>query len=140
MTINILNLSNITHHSLPNAHLLIMEISDIRDYCLAKKGVTEGFPFGDSALVFKVGGKMFLLISMESQPVTFSVKTDPEWSEELREQHHQITGAYHMNKTHWNSVVCDGLKQELIYKLIDHSYELIFDSLTKKKQEEVIEN
>lgn len=57
---------------------------------------------------------MFLLISMESQPVTFSVKTDQEWSAELREQHQQITGAYHMNKTHCNSVVCNGLKKELI--------------------------
>lgn len=117
-----------------------MTVEDIRKYSLDKKGVTEGFPFGDSALVFKVGDKMFLLISMESQPVTFSVKTDPEWSAELREQHPQINGAYHMNKTHWNSVVCDGLKKELILKLIDHSYDLIFESLTKKKKQEILES
>lgn len=117
-----------------------MTVEDIRKYSLDKKGGTEGFPFGDSALVFKVGEKMFLLVSMESLPVTFSVKTDPEWSAELREQHQQITGAYHMNKTHWNSVVCDGLKKELILKLIDHSYDLIFESLTKKKKQEVLES
>ena len=117
-----------------------MTVEDIRKHSLDKKGVTEGFPFGDSALVFKVGDKMFLLVSMESQPVTFSVKTDPEWSAELREQHQQITGAYHMNKTHWNSVVCDGLKKELILKLIDHSFDLIFESLTKKKKQEVLES
>lgn len=117
-----------------------MTVEDIRKYSLDKKGVTEGFPFGDSALVFKVGDKMFLLVSMESQPVTFSVKTDPEWSAELREQHQQITGAYHMNKMHWNSVVCDGLKKELILKLIDHSYDLIFESLTKKKKQEILES
>lgn len=63
---------------------------------------------------------LFLLISRESQPTVFSVKTAPEWSEELREQYHQIKGAYHTNKTHWNSVVCDD-----------------FSSLTKKKQQEI---
>ncbi len=115
-----------------------MFIEEIRDYCLAKKGVTESFPFDEETLVFKVGDKMFLLISMESQPTAFSVKTNPEWSEELREQYHQIKGAYHMNKTHWNSVVCDGLKAELIYKMIDHSYNLVFSSLTKKKRQEIL--
>ena len=114
-----------------------MEISDIRDYCLAKKGVEETFPFDQETLVMKVGGKMFLLMSLERQPITIAVKTDPEWSEELREKHSQITGAYHMNKTHWNSVLCEGLKRELIMKLIDSSYELIFESLTKKMKVEV---
>ena len=114
-----------------------METEEIRDYCLQKKGVTESFPFDNETLVFKVGGKMFLLISLEKQPPTFSAKANPEWSEELREKHHQINGAYHMNKIHWNSVVCEGLKKELILELIDHSYELVFNSLTKKMKEEV---
>ncbi len=115
-----------------------MDITEILDYCNAKKGVEETFPFDQETLVFKVGGKMFMLIPLEKQPLTISVKTDPEWSEELREQHPQITGAYHMNKTHWNSVVCEGLKRDLILKLIDSSYDLIFSSLTKKKREEVL--
>ena len=115
-----------------------MEISEIHQYCLSKKGVQETFPFDKETLVMKVGGKMFLLMSLDTQPVSISVKTDPEWSAELREQHPQITGAYHMNKTHWNSVVCKGLKQDLILKLIDHSYDLILNSLTKKIKEEVL--
>lgn len=115
-----------------------MEIQEILDYCTRKKGVEETFPFDQETLVLKVGGKMFMLIPLEKQPLTISVKTDPEWSEELREKHHQIEGAYHMNKTHWNSVICEGIKKELILKLIDHSYDLIFGSLTKKKREEVI--
>ena len=114
-----------------------METEEIRDYCLQKKGVTESFPFDNETLVFKVGGKMFLLISLEKQPPTFAAKANPEWSEELREKHYQINGAYHMNKIHWNSVVCESLKKELILKLIDHSYELIFNSLTKKIKEEI---
>ena len=114
-----------------------MDANEILDYCLAKKGVEETFPFDKETLVMKVGGKMFLLMSLERQPITIAVKTDPEWSEELREKHPQITGAYHMNKTHWNSVLCEGLKRELIMKLIDSSYELIFESLTKKMKVEV---
>lgn len=109
-----------------------MDANDILDYCLAKKGVTETFPFDNETLVMKVGPKIFLLMGLERQPLGINVKTDPEWSAQLREQHPQITGAYHMNKTHWNSVSVDGLKRELIFKLIDHSYDLVFKSLTKK--------
>ena len=115
-----------------------MEISDIRDYCLAKNGVTESLPFNDETLVFKVGNKRFLLIPLEKLPTQFAAKADPEWSEELREEYPQITGAYHMNKTHWNSVECDSLKKDLIMKLIDSSYELIFSSFTKKMKEEIL--
>ncbi|MBD8018166.1 MmcQ/YjbR family DNA-binding protein [Kaistella pullorum] len=114
-----------------------MDASEILDYCNEKKGVEETFPFDNETLVLKVGGKMFLLMSLDKHPLHIAVKTDPERSEELRADHPQISGAYHMNKTHWNSVVCEGLKKELIKKLIDHSYELIFKSLTKKKQQEV---
>jgi len=114
-----------------------MNANEILDYCLSKKGVTETFPFDHETLVMKVGTKMFLLMSLEKQPLTIAVKTDPEWSAELREQHHQITGAFHMNKTHWNSVSLDGLKRELVLKMIDHSYDLVFKSLTKKAKEEI---
>jgi predicted DNA-binding protein (MmcQ/YjbR family) len=114
-----------------------MDANEILDYCLSKKGVTETFPFDNETLVMKVATKMFLLMSLEKQPLTIAVKTDPEWSAELREQHPQITGAYHMNKTHWNSVAIDGLKKELILKLIDHSYDLVFKSLTRKAKEEI---
>ncbi|MBB6370149.1 MmcQ/YjbR family DNA-binding protein [Chryseobacterium shigense] len=115
-----------------------MDANEILDYCLAKKGVTETFPFDNETLVMKVGTKMFLLLPLEKQPLNINVKTDPEWSAELREQHPQITGAFHMNKTHWNSVMVDGLKRDLIFKLIDQSYELVFNSLTKKAKEEII--
>lgn len=115
-----------------------MGTEEIRDYCLLKKGVTEGLPFDNETLVFKVGPKIFLLMPLEKHPTTFSTKANPEWSLELREKHYQISGAYHMNKTHWNSVVCEGLKKELILELIDHSYDLVFQSLTKKIQNELI--
>ncbi|MCF2219003.1 MmcQ/YjbR family DNA-binding protein [Chryseobacterium sp. PS-8] len=115
-----------------------MDANEILEYCLSKKGVTESFPFDNETLVLKVGTKVFLLMGLERQPLGINVKTDPEWSAELREQHPQITGAYHMNKTHWNSVVIDGLKKDLILKMIDQSYELVFKSLTKKVKEEIL--
>ncbi|WP_185247342.1 MmcQ/YjbR family DNA-binding protein [Chryseobacterium bernardetii] len=111
-----------------------MDANEILDYCLAKKAVTESFPFDNETLVLKVDTKMFLLMGLEKQPLSVNVKTDPEWSAELREHYPQITGAYHMNKIHWNSVSVDGLKRDLILKLIDHSYDLVFKSLTKKVQ------
>ncbi len=117
-----------------------MEAEEIRQYCMAKKAVTESFPFDNETLVFKVGGKMFLLLPLEKKPCTFSAKANPEWSLELREQYHQIQGAFHMNKTHWNSVECEGLKFDLIKTLIDHSYSLVFKSLTQKVQKQILDN
>jgi predicted DNA-binding protein (MmcQ/YjbR family) len=116
-----------------------MDANEILEYCLAKKGTAESFPFDNETLVVKVGGKIFLLMGLERQPLGINVKTDPEWSAELREQYAQITGAFHMNKTHWNSVSIDGLKRELIFKLIDHSYDLVFKSLTKKNRDSIID-
>ena len=117
---------------------IIMIAEEIREYCLAKKGVTEGFPFNETTLVFKVGGKMFLLMALDTQPLVFSAKNKADYNQELREKYYQISGAYHMNKTHWNSVVCEGLKSDLIKKLINDSYDLVFESLTKKVKEEVL--
>lgn len=116
-----------------------MEINEILEFCSKLKGVEETFPFDKETLVLKVGGKMFLLIPLEKHPLSFAAKANPEWSLELREQHLQITGAYHMNKTHWNTVVTDGLKPKLIFELIQHSYDLVFKSLTKKLQKEIDE-
>lgn len=112
-----------------------MLAEEIREYCLAKAGVVEGFPFDLDTLVFKVGGKMFLLIPLEKQPLEFSAKNIPEVNERLREQYPQISGAWHMNKIHWNTVKCDGLKRDLILQLIDESYCLVINSLPKKARD-----
>ncbi len=115
-----------------------MQIEEIRDFCLNKIGVTESFPFDNETLVFKVGNKIFALISLEKQPVSINLKANPEWSIELREQYFQIVPGFHMNKTHWNTVSLDGLKREFVLELIDHSYDLVFGSLTKKMKESII--
>ena len=116
-----------------------MDIEEIREYCLQKPGVTEGFPFGEDTLVFKTGDKLFLLISLQ-QANRFNVKCDPELAIELRERFTEVQPGYHMNKTHWNTVYTDGsLTNKQLKEMIDHSYHLIFKSLPKKLQAEIIE-
>lgn len=114
-----------------------MHIEQLRDYCLAKPGVTESCPFGPDTLVFKVADKMFLLVGLDGQPLSFSVKCDPEYAIELRERHpHTIKGAYHMNKRHWNEVASNGeLNDETLQHFIDHSYDLVVAGLPRKTRE-----
>lgn len=109
-----------------------MNIEDIREYCLSKAGSGESFPFGDSTLVFKVGNKVFLILSIEP-PVSFNAKSDPEKAIELREEYDEIQPGFHMNKKHWITVLLNGLlSRNLILEIIDKSYELVFKSLPIK--------
>ncbi len=114
-----------------------MNIEDYRNYCISKKGVSEGFPFDETTLVFKVMGKMFALADVEA--FTFiNLRCDSEKAIELREEFNGVTPGYHMNKTNWNSVSTLGdISDRLIYQWIDDSYDLIVTSLTKKLQEEL---
>lgn len=114
-----------------------MNIEEIRDYCLAKPGVTEDMPFGEDTLVFRVGEKLFLLTSL-SQGDRINVKCDPERAIELREQHAEVQPGYHMNKRHWNTVHTNGnLTRKQICDMIDHSYELVMKSLPKNIREQI---
>ncbi|MDD3687088.1 MAG: MmcQ/YjbR family DNA-binding protein [Bacteroidales bacterium] len=114
-----------------------MNIEIIRDYCLAKKAVTECFPFDEETLVFKVAGKMFALSALEKN-TNIVLKCDPDRAIELREHYPSITGAYHMNKTMWNQIEIDGsISDEMIMELIDHSYELVVSKLPKKVRAEL---
>jgi len=106
-----------------------MDIEEIRAYCLTKNGVEEGFPFGDTTLVLKVGGKIFVLINLDSDP-SMNLKCEPGRAIELREVYPAIIPGYHMNKKHWNTVVLDGsISKRLIMEMIDHSYDLVYQSL-----------
>jgi len=116
-----------------------MNIESLRAYCLKKPQVTEGFPFDEKTLVFKVAGKMFVLTTLDKRPFDVNLKCDPEKAIHLREQHeHEIKPGWHMNKKHWNTVTFDAcLSNELLYALIDHSYNLVVQSLSKKTQNEM---
>jgi predicted DNA-binding protein (MmcQ/YjbR family) len=120
-----------------------MNLETYYEYCLSKKGVTEHFPFDEDTLVFKVGGKMFALSSLsqwEKGEPSVNLKCDPDRAQELRAQYDDIKPGYHMSKIHWNTIAVNkDASDSLIKELIDHSYELVFKSLTKKIQSEIIE-
>jgi predicted DNA-binding protein (MmcQ/YjbR family) len=114
-----------------------MNIEQIREYCLSLKGVTEDMPFGNDTLVFRVMNKIFALTNLEGE-IWINLKCDPAKAIELREEHSAIIPGYHMNKQHWNTVTMNGsLKKDLVTSLIDHSYELVAESLPKAKKEEL---
>lgn len=113
-----------------------MHIEQIREYCLARPGTNESFPFNDTALVFKVLDKMYALASLDKIPLTLNLKCNPARALQLREQYPEVAPGYHMNKKHWNTITIeDHLEDELITEWIDHSYRLVVDKLPKKKRE-----
>lgn len=115
-----------------------MHIEALRDYCISKKGVKEEFPFDQVTLVFKVMGKIFALTGLERTPAAVNLKCNPERSVLLREEYDgTITGAFHMNKLHWNTVILSEVPPKLITELIDHSYDLVVSKMTKKLRAEL---
>jgi predicted DNA-binding protein (MmcQ/YjbR family) len=118
-----------------------MNIQQLYEFCLSKKGVTEHFPFDEDTLVFKVGGKMFCLTSLkewEKGDHSINLKCDPDKAIGLRAQYEAVNPGYHMSKNHWNTVdVNKDLPLKDVVKLIEHSYDLVYKSLTKKLQAEI---
>jgi predicted DNA-binding protein (MmcQ/YjbR family) len=113
-----------------------MNLEEFREYCLQKRKVTEGMPFGETVLVFKVAGKMFALASLDEVPATANLKCDPDRALELRDRYEEVQPGYHMNKKHWNTVSIEGaIPAPELRRMIDHSYELIVQSLPKKQRE-----
>lgn len=111
-----------------------MNIEEFRFYCLSLPGVTEDMPFGGDTLVFRVGGKIFALTGADNFEFA-NLKCDPQKALELREQHDGIKPGYHMNKQHWNSVYPGkDVPDSLFRELIEHSYQLIFNSLSAKER------
>lgn len=114
-----------------------MNVESFRDYCLAKRGVTEGFPFDSKILVFKVMGKLFALTDVDAFE-SVNLKCDPERAVDLRETFQGVQPGYHMNKKHWNTVSTSAdIPEKLLLELTDHSYELVVKSLTKKLRNEL---
>ncbi len=117
-----------------------MNLEQLRDFCLAKPGVEETFPFGPETLVFKVMGKMFALTGLDSIDPSVNLKCDPEKAILLRETYPCVLPGYHMNKQNWNTVMLDGSVADiLVREWIDDSYRLVCDSLTKKLKAELAE-
>lgn len=120
-----------------------MNIQQLYEFCLSKRGVTEHFPFDEDILVFKVGEKIFALTALsnwEKGNPAINLKCNPERALELRAEYEAIVPGFHMNKIHWNTIEFNSdVSDKMMCELISHSYDLVFKSLTKKLQQEIIE-
>jgi predicted DNA-binding protein (MmcQ/YjbR family) len=106
---------------------------ELRDFCLARPGAYEDFPFGPEHSVFKVRGKLFAISALDAEPLRVSLKCEPELAEQLRATYEAIQPGYHLNKRHWNTLTLDGsLSDELVEELVGNSYDLVVDGLPKR--------
>jgi predicted DNA-binding protein (MmcQ/YjbR family) len=104
----------------------------IEEYLLSFPNTWLDFPFGEGTSVYKIGhkesgeGKIFAIIADNSKPLRVSLKCDPQLAETLREQYETVMPGYHLNKKHWNTIVCTGqLSNEEIFDLASLSYRLV---------------
>jgi len=113
-----------------------MDVLEIREFCLKMPFVTEDFPFDEETLVFKVMGKMFLLVDLVSYPLKISLKVKPEEVISLRESYSFVLPGYHLNKKYWISLIInDYTPVNLVKRLIKDSYNEVVSKLPKYKQE-----
>jgi predicted DNA-binding protein (MmcQ/YjbR family) len=116
-----------------------MTFDQLTAYLGAKPHATYDYPFDEEVRVYRIGGKMFALTA-DKTPLSVNLKCDPIYALELRSLYAGIIPGYHMNKKHWNTLDLSGesdVDEETIRELIDHSYERVFESLTKKMQREL---
>jgi predicted DNA-binding protein (MmcQ/YjbR family) len=113
-----------------------MNFKQLNNYLLSKQGATYDYPFDEKVRVYRIAQKMFAL-TIEEDSLEVNLKCDPIYALELRSLYEGIRGGYHMNKKHWNIVTLkeSDVDDETVKELIDHSYELVYKSLTKKKRE-----
>ncbi len=117
----------------------MLQICNLKNYCCGKVGTMEDFPFGPEVAVFKVCGKMFALLPVDTNPPRISLKCEPDLAILLRDKYDAFIPGYHLNKRHWNTVTADGsIDDAEIFKLIDHSYDLVVKGLKKADREELM--
>lgn len=117
-----------------------IDLKTLRNYCFSKPGAVEDYPFGEETLVVKVMGKMFALIPLDLQDEAprISLKCDPALAEILRNIYDAVQPGYHLNKRHWNTVTVDGsIPDQEIYDMVDQSYQLVVQSLSKSDREKL---
>jgi predicted DNA-binding protein (MmcQ/YjbR family) len=112
-----------------------MDAEMVKAACLELTGAVETFPFMPETSVFKVGGKIFAISTLAADPLSVSLKCDPELAVRLRRQHPEIVGGWHLNKRHWNTVRLNGaLSDLLVREMIEDSYDLVVASLSRNEQ------
>jgi predicted DNA-binding protein (MmcQ/YjbR family) len=116
-----------------------MTRDDVLDLCAGFAGAVEDYPFGDGVAVYRVDGRMFALVALEGTPGSVSLKCDPGLAIEWRARYPAVTPGYHLNKRHWNTVELDGSVDDgELQEMIDHSYDLIVGSLSRKVRERLL--
>ncbi len=119
---------------------MYMDIETFLAYCLSKPFTSEDTPFGEQTLALRVGPKIFALTNLDAVEFKVNLKCDPDRAIELREQYEGIVPGYHMNKTHWNTVHFESdVPDKLLAELIDHSYQLVYDSLSSKQKSNLLD-
>lgn len=117
----------------------MIHVEAIREFCLSLPGATEDFPFDEQTLAFRVMGKIFGLMALEKEKPTINLKCHPKIATQLRERYTGVKPGFHMNKTHWNTVVADGsFGQKELHHWIRHSYELVVAALPKRQREALL--
>lgn len=107
----------------------MMTQKQLEEYIYKLPNVRLDFPFGEDTAVYKVDDKMFALIAEGSMPARISLKCDPLLAKTLRDKYETVLPGYHLNKKHWNTVICTGqLPPEEVNGLIVHSYNLVIGS------------
>ena len=122
-----------------------MTTDDIREFCLQKPNTKESFPFDTHCLVFKVMDKIFALcplLKWEAGAPSITLKCDPTYAIELREQYQCIRPGFHSNKKHWNTLYLqtNEISPKLLLKLITHSYDMVLNNMSKKQRAQLDEN
>lgn len=109
-----------------------MTHKELESYLLEFPNTWLDYPFGEGTSVYKIGhketgeGKMFALIDEGSKPLRVSLKCDPILAETLREKYETVVAGYHLNKKHWNTIICTGqLNDGEIKDLARLSYDLV---------------
>lgn len=109
-----------------------MDLEALSALAAMMPGAVEEWPFGPDVDVFKVGGKIFAILSGSEDSEVISLKCEPALAEELRREFTSVTPGYHLNKRHWNSVALDGVvPSEELLVMLTHSYERVVASLTR---------
>jgi predicted DNA-binding protein (MmcQ/YjbR family) len=115
-----------------------MTLSVLRTHCLAKSGASESYPFGAGASCDEGWWQIFAIIGEEAEPLTVSVKCEPEIADVLRAAYDAVRPGYHLNKRHWNTVTLDGtINKKQVLEWVDDSYDLVMGGLPRRVREEI---
>lgn len=117
---------------------MLQSYEGLMAYIQSKPAVTSDFPFGLDTRVFRIGNKIFVLMSWDQDPIRISLKAEPTDAVILRQTYPAVSPGYHLNKQHWNTLVCDGsVPDDEVRHMIDESYHLVFEGLSKEIRAEI---